>query len=127
MSCYYVEIKMNTQNAIQGIANINTSSPYPVALELIFINNDEGKGFLKNLSEVFKNLPEEKDYLASFKSEPLELTSSIDVYFKNKDMLKIIIYRIFKDFSFYDERDKAIIQEQKLIIKAEKLFNAVDT
>lgn len=114
---------MKREDSIQGIVNIYKSTPYPIRFEMIFINDYNGRNF----TEIINNWLNEKNIVVEFKDTSSDLTTSVDIYFPNQGLFVILINNLFENYSFYDEREKAILKKQSLVSEAKKLFIAVDT
>lgn len=114
---------MKREDSVQGILNICRSSPYPILLELIFINDANGLG----LKEIISKWVNEKNLSVAFKDEHSDLTTSVDMYFPNQGLFIIVVNNLFENYTFYDEREKGVIEKQRLVSEAKKLFIAVDT
>ena len=114
---------MKREDSVQGIINIYSSSHYPILLELIFINDTNGL----ELKEIINKWANEKNLSVVFKDEHSDLTTSVDIYFPNKGLFIIVVNNLFENYTFYDEREKNIIEKQRLVSEAKKLFIAVDT
>lgn len=114
---------MKREDSVQGIVNIYKSSPYPVWVEMIFINDSNGSNF----KEIINNWLNEKNIAIEFKDKHSDLTISVDMYFPNQGLFVIVINNLFEGYTFYDEREKGIIKKQSLVSEAKKLFIAVDT
>ena len=104
---------MDYRKRVKGIINISDSSPFPIKLEMIFINDTYGKNF----REIISYWLNEKNLEIKFKGEESDLTSSVDIFFKSQGLLVIFINNIFKDFAFYDERERQIIDKENLVEK----------
>lgn len=102
---------MDYKKRVKGIINISDSSPYSITLEMIFINDANGRNF-KNQICYWLN---EKNIIIQFKDEDSELVNSVDIYFKNQGLFVIFLNNIFADFIFYDERKRTIIKNEDLI------------
>lgn len=114
---------MKRKDSVQGILNICRSTPYPILLKMIFINDANGLG----LKEIISKWINEKNLSVAFKDEHSDLTTSVDIYFPNQGLFIIVMNNLFESYTFYDEREKGIIKKQSLVSEAKKLFIAVDT
>ena len=111
---------MKREDSVQGIVNIYKSSPYPIRVEMIFINDSNGSNF----REIINNWLNEKNIAIEFKDKHSDLTISVDMYFPNQGLFVIVINSLFENYTFYDEREKGIIKKQSLVSEAKKLFIA---
>jgi hypothetical protein len=114
---------VNSKKQVKGIIDIYSSSPYPIQLQMIFIND----AFGRNFREVISCWLNEKNLVIQLEGEFSDLTNSVVISFKNQGLFVIFLNNIFNDFAFYDERKRRNIANSYLVGEAKKLFIAVDT
>ena len=118
--------------AIQGITNVYDSSEakgfdnskdYPIAWEVIFVNDKTGKEFSLNTIKAFTELPKEQGYVMDFQGDHRDPTLCLECVFKNKDAFRKILNETFKDIAFFDEQTQVVIPKMKMLQDAGKVLS----
>lgn len=116
---------------VDGIANVYPSEEakgfadrekYPVALELIFTNNQAGKELAANLSQAFSELPKSRGYLLPQKCTPDDPTRCFEGVFKDAASLGKVLNTAFgNEIAFVDEQKKAVVPRFELVEEAKAI------
>lgn len=102
------------------------SENYPIAWEIIFVNDAVGKEFAANANKAFAKLPKEKGYLLNFEGEDSEATRCLECVFKNKVALQQFMNESMADIAIYDEQKNKIVPKQKLLDKAKGITSQTE-
>lgn len=115
---------MTNIKTVEGITNVydskemkgfDLSENYPIAWEVIFINDKAGKEFAGNIRKAFSELPQEKGYIVDFEGEPSDVARCMECVFADKHIFKKVLNESLSDMVILDEREKTIIPKQKLV------------
>lgn len=121
---------MNEVKTIEGITNVYDSKEmkgfdlpenYPIAWEVIFINDKAGKEFAGNIRKAFSELPPEKGYIVDFEGEPSDVARCVECVFADKHSFRKVLNEALPEMVIYDERAKGIVPKQKMIDEAGKI------
>lgn len=124
-------IKENVK-AVQGITSIYDSSEaksfeqsanYPIAWEVLFVNNAEGKEFALKANEAFKNLPKDKGLIMDFQGDPNDVARCLECAFSNKDAFRKVLNEVLDGVSFYHEEERKIIPKMNMLNDAGKILS----
>ncbi len=102
------------------------SENYPIAWEIIFVNDAVGKEFAANANMAFSKLPKEKGYLLNFEGEDSEATRCLECVFKDKSTLRQFLNESMPDITIYDEHKNKVIPKQKLLDKAKEITSQTE-
>ncbi|MEM6359634.1 MAG: hypothetical protein AAF731_06060 [Bacteroidota bacterium] len=94
---------------------------YPIAWEIVFRNDRQGKDFAAALTESFRELPKEKGFVLDTEIPINEPVRCIECVFKDKDSFRRVLNQVFKDRSFVDELTGKVIPKIQLLNDATKL------
>lgn len=121
---------MTNIKTVKGITNVYDSKEmkdfdlpenYPIAWEVIFINDKAGKEFTGNIRKAFSELPSEKGYIVDFEGEPSDVARCVECVFADKHIFRKVLNEALPEMVIYDEREKGIIPKQKMIDEAQKI------
>lgn len=126
-------MKTSNRKSIQGVSNIYDSTKakdfdkpqnYPLAWEIMFVNDKAGKEFSLNAIKAFSELPKEKGYILAFQGDHKAPARCLECVFKNKDTFRKILNETLKGISFYDEKTSKIIPKTIMLKDAGKLLTS---
>ncbi len=124
---------MNNTKTIQGQSNVYDSSEakgfkqsknYPIAWEIIFLNDDTGKEFALNTEKSFSQLPKEQGYIVGLSDDANAPIRCLDCVFKNKDAFRKILNETLKGITIYDEIAEKVTPKTKMLQNAGKVLTA---
>ena len=124
---------MNQIKIIQGVTNVYDSSEakgfedaenYPLAWELIFVNDEAGKEFSLNATKTFRGIPKEQGYVLDFQGEHSDPARCLECVFKTKDAFRKFLNESMNGMAILDERTKEIAPKMKLLENAGKVLSA---
>lgn len=123
---------MNSTKTIQGqtviydsalAKDFKQSENYPIAWEIIFLNDNTGKEFALNAQEAFSQLPKEQGYIVSFSDDHTAPIRCLDCVFKSKDAFRKILNESLQDITLYDEISNKVIPKTKMLQNAGKVLS----
>lgn len=123
---------MTDVKTVQGITNVYPSKEavefkqadhYPIAWEVIYINDKVGKEFTDKLLQSINNLPKEAGYLLDLQGESSDVARCAECVFASKDAFRSTLQTALQDLVIYDEEQKGIKPKQQLLEAADKIIN----
>ena len=124
---------MNKIKTLQGIANVYDSSEakgfedsenYPIAWELVFLNDSVGKEFSLNALKTFRQIPKEQGYILDFGGEHKDLARCLECVFRTKDTFRKVLNETLKDMAVYNEQTKEVIPKMTMLADAGKVLSS---
>ena len=119
---------------IQGVTDLYQTSQekgfieaaqYPLAWEVIFDNNKEGKVMVEDILKTFhEGFPKEKGKLFKLDGEVSDIARCITCIFKDSDAFRQFLKTAMKDKVIVDESEKRIIPSQLLVDKAKQVLQS---
>lgn len=97
------------------------SDRYPIAWELIFINDAAGKQLTANVEKAFASLPREKGYIMDFQGGENDVARSVECVFRDKDAFRKILNESLPDMAIYDEQEGKVIPKLEMVERAKAL------
>ena len=122
---------MNPIKTITGVTEVYDSSQtkgfeqaerYPIAWELIYINDAAGQKFTGQLLQTLRELPQEKGYRLMPDDEPLEKMNCVECVFDSIDSFRKVVNQAFNGFALYDYQQEKITPKQMLVDTAGKIM-----
>lgn len=101
--------------------NFRDAAKYPLAWEVVFVNDSVGKEFAANVRQAFAGLPEEKGYVLSFEEETTAPVRCLECVFRDKAAFVKILNETMRDIAFYDEQEKGVVPKYSLLEEAGRL------
>lgn len=118
--------------AIQGIVQIYNSEEanilkgtegYPIAWEVLFVNDTIGKEFASNALRAFEKLPKEQGIIMDFQGEYNDVARCLECAFSDKDSFRKILNEVLNGISFFHEEKKKIIPKPMMLKEADKILS----
>ena len=120
----------NLPKSIQGTTEVYDSKEakgfkkaddFPIAWEIIFVNDRIGKEFTENLSNAIFDTPNDKAIFMGKMHSNSEKITCLECAFADKMTFSKVIREALDDILFYDESSQKILPKQMLIDDVEKL------
>lgn len=124
---------MNNTKTIQGQSIVYDSSQskgfkhsknYPIAWEIIFLNDDTGSEFALNAEKSFSQLPKEQGYIIGLSDDANAPIRCLDCVFKNKDAFRKILNETLKNITVYNEIVEKVTPKTEMLQNAGKVLAA---
>lgn len=118
--------------AVQGIAQVYDSKEarslknhehYPIAWEVLFVNNSVGKEFASNAIKAFERLPKKRGVIMDFQGEHNDVARCLECAFADKDSFRKILNEVFNGISFYHEEERKLIPKPMMLAAADKVLS----
>lgn len=97
------------------------SEQFPIAWEIIFVNDATGEEFAANAIIALAKLPKEKGRLLNFQGEDTETARCLECVFKDRSNFRQFLNDSMPNMTIYDEQEKKVVPKQKLLDKAREL------
>lgn len=97
------------------------SEQYPIAWEIIFVNDVVGKEFADNAVTALTKAPKEKVCLLSFEGDSSESTRCFECTFKDRDSFRQFLNASMPNLMIYDEQQSKVIPKQMLMDSAREI------
>lgn len=118
-------------NCLHGITNVyasteargfNDSGNYPLAWEVVALNNAAGKSFVRKIGTAFNRLNREEGYVLNLDTGEEEPIFSLGCVFRDKAAFLKVVSRCMPDTVIYDENRKAPVFTAMLLGAVEGLM-----
>lgn len=97
------------------------SEQYPVALEIIFVNDAVGKEFAINSAMALARMPKEKGHVLSFEGDGSDSVRCLECVFKDGNSLRQFLNEALPNMTIYDHEQGVVVPKQALIDKAKEI------
>ncbi|GEM_PF-2222238 len=103
------------------------SEQYPIAWEIIFVNDAVGKEFADNAVIALTKTPKEKACLLGFEGDALESARCFECAFKDRDSFRQFLKASMPNLVIYDEQQSKVIPKQILLDNAREIALQTET
>jgi len=105
------------------IKDFKQTKDYPLAWEIIFLNDKTGTEFALNTQKAFRDLPKQQGYIIGFSDDHTAPIRCLNCVFKNKDAFRKILNDTLKGITIFDEITEKLIPKTSIIKDADKALN----